>query len=159
MKRSFTLLEMVIAITLFTFVYFVMTNILSSLKLSKDFIKTKYEYTSKEEKTLKALYADILNATYIKIVKRNKNFTTLYLRTTNSLYNLSYPFVVWYVTNKNNLIRVESINQELLPLKNTGYLYDFGDVKIFRIFQNKDKFLIFYKKKKPLYFELYRGIE
>jgi len=159
MKRSFTLLEMLIAISLFMFVYFVMTNILSDLELSKNFIKKKYEYTSKEEKTLKTLYGDILNATYIKIVKRNKNFTTIYLRTTNSLYNLSYPFVVWYVTNKNNLIRVESINQQLLPLKNTGYLYDFGHVKIFRIFQNKDKFFIFYEKKKPLYFELYKGIE
>jgi len=159
MKRSFTLLEMLIAISLFMFVYFVMTNILSDLELSKNFIKKKYEYTSQKEKILKTLYGDILNATYIKIVKRNKNFTTIYLRTTNSLYNLSYPFVVWYVTNKNNLIRVESINQQLLPLKNIGYLYDFGYVKIFRIFKNQHKFFIFYDKKKPLYFEFYKGTE
>jgi hypothetical protein len=100
---------------------------------------------------------DMLEATFIKVVQRDNRFSTLYLRTENSLYNLSYPFVLWYVTGNGNLIRVESADRRLLPLEKIGYLYDFGKVKIFKIYQKKNRFFIFYKNKKPLYFEFYKG--
>jgi len=157
MKKSFSLIELLISITIFSFVYLVMSNIITELKTSENFIKHNYKKFDYKEKILKTLYMDMLNATYFKIVKRNNKFSTIYLRTTNSLYNLSYPFVVWYVTGSGNLIRVESLNKRFLPLEKIGYLYDFGKVKIFRIYQNKNKFFIFYKQYKPLYFEFYKG--
>jgi len=157
MKKSFSLIELLISITIFSFVYLVMSNIITELKTSENFIKHNYKKFDYKEKILKTLYMDMLNATYFKIVKRNNTFSTIYLRTTNSLYNLSYPFVVWYVTGSGNLIRVESLNKRFLPLEKIGYLYDFGKVKIFRIYQNKNKFFVFYKHYKPLYFEFYKG--
>jgi len=157
MKKAFSLIELLISIAIFSFVYLVMSNIITELKTSENFIKHNYKEFDYKEKILKTLYMDLLNATYFKIVKRNNEFSTIYLRTTNSLYALSYPFVVWYVTGAGNLIRVESLNKRLLPLERIGYLYDFGKVKIFKIYQNKNKFFIFYKHNKPLYFEFYKG--
>ena len=158
MKKSFSLIELLIAITIFAFVYLIMSNIITSLKTSENFIRNFYEKFDYREKILKTLYMDIFNASYIRIVKRDNRFSTLYLRTTNSLYDLSYPFVIWYVTGTGNLVRVESVNKKLLPLDSIGYLYDFGKVNIFRIYRNKNKFFIFLEKnKKPLYFEFYKG--
>ena len=153
MKKSFTLLELIIAIMIFSFIYLAMSNVIGNLKTSEDFIKTFYKQNSFNEKILKTLYLDLLNAKYIKVIRRNKNFSTIYIRTTNSLYNLSYPFVVWYVTNSKNLLRIESINKRLLPIEKTGYLYDFGKVNIFRVYKHHKKYLVFFKNKKPLYFE------
>jgi prepilin-type N-terminal cleavage/methylation domain-containing protein len=157
MRKSFTLIEMLIAITIFSFIYLVMSDTLGKLKHSEDFIKRHYKKFDKKEKILKTLYMDMLKATFIKVVQRDNRFSTLYLRTENSLYNLSYPFVLWYVTGNGNLIRVESADRRLLPLEKIGYLYDFGKVKIFKIYQKKNRFFIFYKNKKPLYFEFYKG--
>jgi len=156
MKKSFTILELIIAIMIFSLVYLSMSNVIENLKNSESFIKTFYKQNSFNEKILKTLYLDLINSDNIKIVRRNQNFSTIYIHTTNSLYGLSSPFVVWYVTNSKNLIRIESIDKRLLPIEKTGYLYDFGKVKIFRIFQNKKKYFVFFKNIKPLYFEFYK---
>jgi len=151
MKKAFSLIEVLISIILFGIVYLTITNILSYLKSSNSFLKDFYYNFDKNEKILKTLYLDLLKASSIKIVKKNKNSSTLYITTNNSLYNLSYVYVVWYV-NKGRLIRVESLNKRLLPLDKIGYMYDFGEVKIFRVFRNKNRFFVFYKNDKSFYF-------
>ena len=151
MKKAFSLIEVLISIILFGMVYLTITNILSYLKTSNSFLKELYYKFDKNEKILKTLYMDLLEAYNVKIVKKDKNTCTLYILTNNSLYNLSQVYVIWYV-NKGRLIRVESLDKRLLPLDKIGYMYDFGEVKIFRVFKNKNRFFVFYKNDKSFYF-------
>lgn len=151
MKKAFSLIEVLISIILFGMVYLTITNILSYLKTSNSFLKELYYKFDKNEKILKTLYMDLLEAYNVKIVKKDKNTCTLYIKTNNSLYNLSQVYVIWYV-NKGRLIRVESLDKRLLPLDKIGYMYDFGEVKIFRVFRNKNRFFVFYKNDKSFYF-------
>ena len=151
MKKAFSLIEVLISIILFGMVYLTITNILSYLKTSNSFLKELYYKFDKNEKILKTLYMDLLEAYNVKIVKKDKNTCTLYIKTNNSLYDLSQVYVIWYV-NKGRLIRVESLDKRLLPLDKIGYMYDFGEVKIFRVFRNKNRFFVFYKNDKSFYF-------
>jgi len=142
MKKAFTLIELLLSIVIFTFVYSVMSNILNYLNSSESLIKQTYLKHSKKEKLIKTLYTDILENQTITLIKVNKNISKLDINTTNSLYNLSIPCVQWKVNTKNNLIRIEATSD---IKKGSYYADDFGKVKIFRVFQNFNSFLIFIK--------------
>jgi len=64
--------------------------------------------------------------------------------------------VLWYISKKNNtLVRVESYKKITLPNSKLFYLDKFAkNVKIFKIFQKKDKYFIYIESDKPIYFEL-----
>ncbi|MEO1924171.1 MAG: type II secretion system protein, partial [Nautiliaceae bacterium] len=100
MKKSFTLVEILISIGILSVLFLAMSNVISGLKISKTTLKAAYENSSKEELFIKTLYGDIINAKEIKIQHshNNKNYDILFLHTKNSLYKNIYPYVIWYVS-------------------------------------------------------------
>ncbi|WP_457560782.1 hypothetical protein, partial [Caminibacter sp.] len=84
----------------------------------------------------------------------DNDFNRLYLLTTNSLYGYKgRVFVVWCVVGK-NLVRIES--NDLINIPGTYKNLDrfAKDVKIFRIYKNNDRYFIFIKAKKEMFFEV-----
>ena len=156
MKKSFTLIEIMIALMIVSILFLAMNGLISNLKITKKVLDRKYFNEKRKELLIKVLYNDILNATSFRILhSRNSNYDRLYLTTSNSLYNLINPNVLWYVSkNKNTLIRVESPFKIVLPNYKLFFLDKFLDgVKIFKIYSKKSKYLVVLKLKKAFYFE------
>jgi len=154
MKKAFTLIEVMISVVIFSILILFMSKVVDSLNSSIQSLKTKQLSNIKQKQLTKALYADILEAKTIKIYNKNKNYSVLYIQTANSLYNIAMPYVVWYVSKKDKaLMRLESATNIELPV-NDGYLDIFQKgVKIFKIYNNKDKYFVFIKAKKDIFFE------
>ena len=158
MKKSFTLIEIILALMILSILFLAMNGVIEGLKKTKNLLKNYYFLQKQNELMVKVLYEDILNATYIKIVhSKNSDYDRLYLITSNSLYHLIYPYVLWYVSrNKNTLIRVESPFKISLPSYKLFFLDKFKkNVSLFRIYKKKGKDLIVIKaNNKPIYFEM-----
>jgi len=150
MKKSFTLIEILISTLILSFVFIAISNILSSLKLTNKTLLGKVE--NKEEYLVKALYYDILNAKSIKVLhSQNPKIDLIKLTTTNSLYGYSKPFVMWIVA-RGNLIRVESIEKN--PAKYVTLDNFAKNIKIFKVYKKDGKYLVFINKK---FFEFFKG--
>ena len=157
MKKSFTLIEIIISVMILSVLFFAMSGVLKNLKITKEILEKNFAKSSQKELMIKTLYYDLLNAESLKIIhSQNSDYDRIYLRTSNSLYHLIYPNVLWYVSkNKNSLIRVESPYKIRLPNDNLFFMDKFEHkVKIFKIYKNKNKILLFIKTKKPFYFEI-----
>jgi hypothetical protein len=157
MKKSFTVIELILAVIILSILILAMNNIIINLKSTKNFLKNYLRKTNKSELLIKTLYYDILNATSIKVIHSiNSDYDRVYLQTQNSLYHLIFPYVIWYVSkNKNTLIRIESPFKIKLPDENAFFLDKFQqNVKIFKIYKKNGKDLIFIEAKKPFYFEM-----
>lgn len=157
MKKGFTLIEVILALMILSILFLAMGEVIRGLKTTKK-VLGNYYYTQKENEILtKVLYGDILNATSIKVEhSKNLDYDRIYLTTSNSLYHLTEPYVLWYVSrNKNTLIRVESPFEIKLPSDKLFFLDKFKDgVTLFKLYRKKGKDLLVLKSDKPLYFEM-----
>ncbi|QCT93658.1 hypothetical protein FE773_00175 [Caminibacter mediatlanticus TB-2] len=161
MKKSFTLIELIISVMLLSLLFFAMSKVILEFKSSIKNLNREYKNFYNNNLMIKVLYYDLLNASKLKIVKsKNPNFIRLYLQTSNSLYNIPNPYVVWYVSrNKNSLIRIEDTSPITLPNENFNFIDKFAEnIKVFNIYKRKNKLLIFIKEnKKPIFFEMIKG--
>ncbi len=142
-QKAFTLLEVLISITLLTFVLLALyksTDLMraSNLQLFHHLIDSKS--TAKAGETL---YKDLMYADHnITITTRDKFNRINIFNTTHSLYGLSHAKVVWLVyKNENTLLRVEG-GAYTLPLKNDER------VEIDVIAKNMELFKAYRSKKK-----------
>ncbi len=162
MKKAFTLVEVIISVILLglivTFIYKSLTN----MQISNNIFQNKSKELSKKEKILKLLYEDLFEADSIKITG-GKKYKAIELKTNSSIFNISKPRVLWFVSNyKNTLVRAESSK---LPLTyENRFISHISKVKencetFFIQRSNKaDKILIFikFKNEKPIVFEFYK---
>jgi hypothetical protein len=149
MKKSFTLIELLIAVILLLFIFGAMTNLVNSLKRSDRLLKKRIE--NKQEYLIKTLYYDIVNSDFVKIKRINSNIDEIFMQTTNSLYKMYKPYVKWVVYD-DMLIRAESADDfksEVFTLDNF-----LKNVKIFKIYKKNGKFLVFVNNK---FFEFIKG--
>jgi len=163
MKKSFTLIEVLVSITILSIIILSISQVISTIKTSKQTLKRIVEKSQREEIVTKLLYYDIMNSSKIQIINKNKNFSIIKMRTKNSLYNIPYPYITYYISKKeNSLMRLSTPNETFLPVfsdfKNYYLLKLAKKLQIFKIYQNKDKFFIYFhiKNKKPVYFEFRR---
>jgi len=158
MKKSFTLIELIISIAIFAILFLAMSNVLVGLKNSKTTLSNLYKQNQKKDYLIKTLYYDILNADSIKIIHtKYPNYDRVLLKTKNSLYNLDTPNIAWFVSKKNNtLIRMENRNDINFSKPLFSPFIDTFQIntKIFKIYRKNGKDLIFIKSKKPIIFEM-----
>jgi len=158
MKKSFTLIEILISITILSVLFLALSNVIAYLSNSSVFISKNYEKSKNNNRFLKILYYDLLNADEVAI-RNTKNYSFVKLRTSNSLYRIPKPYVIWYVSkNKNSLMRLESSKDINITDKEDYYLDKFAqNVKIFKIYKKDGKYFVYLNKNKPIYFEMYKG--
>jgi len=148
MKKSFTLIEVMISVIIFSMLFLVMTNIIKNIDSSKKILK---KYANKKDYLVKVLYNDILNAYNIKVIHtKYPDFDRLKIFTTNCFYS-DVCYVLWYVSkNQNALIRREDRNET--RLLNSDIFKK--NVKIFKIYRKNGKDFIFIKSKRAIFFEM-----
>ena len=142
-KGAFTLIEVLISITLLSLVLMALYRSSDMLRRSNKHLYNHLEKSTSFMKGNKVLYMDLLQADdNITINTKNKFHQISILNTGHSLYGQSSVQVTWLVSKKENtLLRIEGSNYEL-PLKEDSYVEIDPIVKkvdLFKIYKNKKK--------------------
>ncbi len=148
MKKAFTLVEIIIAIFIFSIIMVYLYDVIAVAKKSTTAYEKMYKKDEESQRVKRLFYNDIFNQTdpYLDTsVKIKDNFTTYFLRTNNSLYDNISPFVAYRVIN-NDLYRFESPKKFTLPLSQE----DENRVQFDKIISNLDSFLIYKYKNSSL---------
>lgn len=147
MKKAFTLVEIIIAIAIFSVIIVYMYQAIGTTKKSTAAYERKYEKIQKNQTIRKLLYNDIFNQVdpYSDTkVDTSGDFSTYYLKTNNSLHNISSPFVAYKVI-KNTLYRFESIRKFTLPINEDNK----NSIHVDKLLENIKSFLLYtYKNSK-----------
>jgi len=116
MRRGFTLVELLVALAILGFLVAAMVRIEWGLRASLEGLQKRGAQKVRLAKGAFLLHEDLLRATKLDITDHGR-YTTLRLRTANSIFGIERPWVLWYVSDKNDtLMRVESAVQVDFPL-------------------------------------------
>lgn len=150
MKKAFTLLEIIISITILTIMMIFLYKVLSQTRISNE----KLEFTQKnlflDNKINKIFMEDILELnTNPKISKDKNENSVVTLSTKNTYHNPYFNYVTYFTTNK-VLYRLES-KIEFTKLKETNFyeedLYYIDilakNIKKFTVIENKNNIIFF----------------
>ena len=165
-KKSFTLVEMLISISILVLIFTFLYGQFNLAQLSTE-KTTQIELSStKRAKVITLLYNDIFSSNDI-IATTSKNFDKFIepFSSKNSLYGISNPYIKYAVIQTNNgksLLRFESHlkNFSITGVDNKFYMEEIlKDVKYFKIDTNNKEYIEFYisaKNTKDIYFKLKR---
>jgi len=108
MKQAFTLIEMMIAILLFSLIAIFLSSTLQSSRQNSSALEIKNKILKHESRVIKLLQEDIQQSDKVEIISSD-DYISLELHTLSSIYNISHAYVRWFVhPQKKILIRSES---------------------------------------------------
>ena len=144
MRRAFTLLELMIAISLLSIIMLYLYQTLSTLQTGNSFYGERLDRAEKQQKILRTLYLDLAlsDNQIVTIVNEEKDHDIVLMRSLNSVHGRIKPYI-GYIFNDNGLFRIESSDKLEYPLSRdlemqVDYL---GDYRQFRIYRSKVHFL------------------
>lgn len=154
LKKSFTLIEMIISVTLFSIIIIFLYQTLDITKKSNKIYKEELNKILKAQDIKKLFFEDMLNAKNIQIYSTENENMILSLETSNTFHNSFYINILYIVSKENNLIRVESLekydNKKEQKFINNQNIYVDKikiNVELFNIYQNKKVYTIYIKTK------------
>lgn len=142
---GFTLLEMMIAITLFSLVMIFLYQSLAALEKSNSFYAERLDRVTHAQRAVKTLYLDLSLSLpgKEKILPQEKEHDVVIIQTSNVIHRQFMPHVAYLVRNK-HLYRIESPNALRYPIDSNDALIvdDLGSVKTFRVYKSASHFLL-----------------
>lgn len=144
-RAAFTLIEMMIAITLFSVVMIFLYQSMATLDKSNRFYGNRLDDIKTQQSLLKTLYLDlslaVANSAEINSVDKNEDM--VFMQTSHVIHTHVMPYVIYFVKNK-HLYRVESADKLAYPFESNinALIDDFGEVKKFRLYKNSTHFLL-----------------
>ncbi len=143
-RRAFTLIELMVSIALTVIVVLFLYKALATQEISNKVLAKNATSLHQTDQIFDLLYRDFLQSNETKIATTfNKDYDILYLSTRNSLYDIPFAHVVYYVNVKDNtLVRLESAYPIKLPVDLEKIKYIFADPLVkkitkFRVFQTQ----------------------
>jgi prepilin-type N-terminal cleavage/methylation domain-containing protein len=144
MRQAFTLIEMMIAIVLFSLITLFLSSTLQSLHQNSSALKLKNKHIKRDQKVIKLLREDIQASDELKVYA-SEHFTSLELHTLSSIYNMGHTYIRWFVNPKSKqLIRSESAFKLSPPymdeeLHQVHLDLTLKSIQWFKAYQSKDK--------------------
>jgi len=92
-NRAFTLIEVLVSVVLLGLISVFVSSSIYQTKKNDEIFAHKVDETLKVQTTVKTLYKDILESSESNIVNY-KDYAILYLRSRNSIYGISTPYIV-----------------------------------------------------------------
>jgi type II secretory pathway pseudopilin PulG len=168
MKKSFTLLEVVISITIFMILLIFLYKVLDQTKLSNKQFKQKSENLISTNNLYNIILEDISESySKITLLKNDKN-TIIKFESNNTYHNSFFNHITYLISSSNKLVRIES--KDIFNQSNTGIeFYDdafidilLDDIEYFEVIKTSDiknkyyAFAIKQKDKNKVLFNTYR---
>ena len=169
MRRAFTLLEVIISISLFMILLIFLYKTLDQTKLSNSQFLTHTKTVKYQNELNDILLEDILESTSVIDVKFDKDKNTLLrFESSNSYHNSFFSHITYMISSRNKLIRIESKDKfnlgetaiEFFDYSFVDILLD--DIEYFEVKENivnKNKnyvFIIKQKNKERMIFNTYK---
>ena len=141
LRTAFTLIEMLIAISIFSIMILYLYNTYASLNISNDNLKGEVQQIQKIHRIKKAVFLDFTLALFnpkgiVHVNNRGKMEDFVFFQTTHSLHRRINPYVTYIVKNK-KLYRLESLKKFdsfELPSDAEFDVDELGDIKSFRVY-------------------------
>lgn len=168
MKKGFTLLEVLISITIFMIILVFLYKVLDDIKV----LDKKFEQHLYTNETINSIYKiiaeDIAESKgAISLSLDRDNNAIVIFQSNNSFHNPFYSNLTYMISSNNNLVRIES--QEKFTKEKSGigfYNNSFidillKDVKKFTLLQKEDKFVFIIepKEKEKIIFTTFKMME
>lgn len=137
MKRGFTLLEMLIALSIFALISLYLYKSLETLQGANTFYAERLDAAKKQHRAIRSIYLDLTLAHSVDIVNEDKALDIVIMQTAHSLHRRILPYVAYRV--------VEGVLYRMESSKKLGYPFDadlqmsvdrLGDIKQLRIYRN-----------------------
>jgi len=112
LKKSFTLIEVLISIILFSILLIFLYQALEMTKKSNKFYSNKLTQIENKTKIKKLFFSDFRNkSSKIINLKDKEENSIIYFNTSNTFHNPFYTNIIYLVTKKHNLVRMECKNK------------------------------------------------
>ena len=162
MKKSFTLMEILISITLFSIIILFLYGTLDITQKSNLFYSKQLEVKQENNRLEKIIFSDLINmkldGTVVITEDKNKN-NIITFQSNNSYHNPFYKNITYLITRENNLVRIESKDIfDSLKLEDSFFDYSYIDIlkkniKKMKIHKGENiNFYIEFENKKKLIF-------
>ncbi len=143
MRRAFTLIELMISISIISIIMIFLYKSYASLNHSNSFYKKEVSNIKSQQLKKKVLYLDFSLALpkSIKILNQDKKADIIFLQSSNSMHNRYNPYVA-YIFKDSKLYRLESLSmfkEYPLATDDKFSIEYFGEAESFRIYKSEDK--------------------
>ena len=149
MKRSFTLVEVLVSIALFSIILLFLYETLEVTKSTNNFYVKKLNTLVDTNNIKKIILSDISQSSLVEISKDENSNNILVIKTNNLYHNDFFKYVTYLVTQENNLLRIESLtkfDKKTISDKffDSSYIdVLLKDIEVFKSSTNKDNIDIF----------------
>jgi len=124
LKKSFTLLEVIISIGIFSILMIFFYKTLDQVSFSNNIFKEKEKSLYSNNRIYKIMLEDTLESSKVEVLKdKNKN-SVLKLISTNTFHNPSYKNITYLIDASNTLVRIESKLEFLLDKTSSEFYKD-----------------------------------
>ena len=142
MRKAFTLIEILIAITILSIMMLFLYKSYSSLNVSNDFYKNEYVQIKNTYLKKKVFFLDfaLSHKETTKIINQDIKKDVVFMQSSNSVHKRHNPYIAYIVENS-KLYRLESLHEFTDYPLNVGdeYVADYlGEVNSFRVYASKD---------------------
>jgi len=143
MRRAFTLIELMISISILSMIMLFLYKSYSELNSANSFYQEEAKGLERKVKIKETLFLDISLALSksVKILNHTKQKDTLLMHSTHSLHRRINPYIAYVINNK-RLYRVESFRElHSYPFESdSGFDVDYlGEVELFRVYKSKSQ--------------------
>lgn len=128
-RGAFTLMEVLVSVVILVLITVYMYGAMAGSRTTMGALKRGSEAEHNRTMLYTLLFRDIMEADSVKSMStENRRYHLLQLRTRNSLYDMPYPHVLWYVNAQSKtLIRLESSRAITLPTPYEDQVYLHAD--------------------------------
>ena len=109
--KAFTLLEVIISITLFSIILLFMYKTLDMTNFSNKIFEDKIEKNMLQNSVKQIIVEDILEASSILNIDNTAEFSLLEIQSNNMYHDVFYKYIYYLVSREKNLLRIESLNK------------------------------------------------
>lgn len=153
--RGFTLVEILIAISIFSIITLFLYKALDQTKNTNDFFASKLVKQERLNDLKKVIFLDLMEKVDGNItIKANDELGSIVqFQSANSFHNPFYSHITYLVSKDKNLIRLESQTKFLLDrtpyeFYDTTYIDRLAnDIEKFEVIQNGKKLVVYIKQK------------